>query len=100
MESPDGRDNVKARTLWEAVVTGEARQRYRDAMQIEQGAAASPAVPRRGDEGDVERRDAGPAKSVVVELAGLVRRYGEREALGGVSLSLEERQTLVVFGPN
>ncbi len=35
-----------------------------------------------------------------VEVAGLARRYGEREALGGVSLSLREGQTLVVFGPN
>jgi heme exporter protein A len=36
----------------------------------------------------------------VIELAGLVRRYGEREALSDVSLSLEAGQTLVVFGPN
>jgi heme exporter protein A len=36
----------------------------------------------------------------VIELAGLVRRYGEREALSDVSLSLAAGQTLVVFGPN
>jgi heme exporter protein A len=35
-----------------------------------------------------------------VQLEGLARRYGEREALGGVSLSLEGGQSLVVFGPN
>jgi heme exporter protein A len=35
-----------------------------------------------------------------LRLEGLVRRYGEREALSGVSLSLEAGQTLVVFGPN
>jgi heme exporter protein A len=33
-------------------------------------------------------------------LDGLVRRYGEREALSNVSLSLVAGQTLVVFGPN
>ncbi len=35
-----------------------------------------------------------------VELRGLVRRYGEREALSGVDLELGEGRTLVVFGPN
>ena len=35
-----------------------------------------------------------------LQLDGLARRYGEREALGGVSLSLEAGQSLVVFGPN
>jgi heme ABC exporter ATP-binding subunit CcmA len=35
-----------------------------------------------------------------VEVEGLSRHYGEREALSGVSLSLAEGQTLVVFGPN
>jgi heme exporter protein A len=35
-----------------------------------------------------------------LELHGLVRRYGEREALSGVDLSLQEGRTLVVFGPN
>ncbi len=36
----------------------------------------------------------------VLEVDELARRYGEREALAGVSLSLREGQTLVVFGPN
>jgi branched-chain amino acid transport system ATP-binding protein len=36
----------------------------------------------------------------VIQLEGLVRRYGEREALNDVSLSLSTGQTLVVFGPN
>ncbi len=35
-----------------------------------------------------------------VEIEGLVRRYGEREALAGVSLSLVVGETLAVFGPN
>jgi heme exporter protein A len=35
-----------------------------------------------------------------VQLEGLARHYGEREALGGVTLSLEGGQSLVVFGPN
>jgi heme exporter protein A len=35
-----------------------------------------------------------------VQVEGLSRHYGEREALSSVSLSLREGQTLVVFGPN
>jgi heme exporter protein A len=35
-----------------------------------------------------------------LRLDGLARHYGEREALSGVSLTLAEGQTLVVFGPN
>jgi heme exporter protein A len=35
-----------------------------------------------------------------LRLDGLVRRYGEREALSDVSLSVGTGQTLVVFGPN
>ena len=35
-----------------------------------------------------------------IELDGLVRRYGERVALAGVSVSLDRGQTLVVLGPN
>jgi heme ABC exporter ATP-binding subunit CcmA len=35
-----------------------------------------------------------------LELDGLARHYGEREALSGVSLSLPAGKTLVVFGPN
>jgi heme exporter protein A len=40
------------------------------------------------------------AREGALEVEGLARHYGEREALSGVSLSLEEGQTLVVFGPN
>lgn len=36
----------------------------------------------------------------MIELDRLVRRYGEREALSEVSLSLPTAQTVVVFGPN
>ncbi|MGD0452175.1 MAG: heme ABC exporter ATP-binding protein CcmA [Solirubrobacteraceae bacterium] len=35
-----------------------------------------------------------------LEVEGLARHYGEREALSDVSLSLGDGQTLVVFGPN
>jgi heme exporter protein A len=35
-----------------------------------------------------------------IELDGLTRRYGERVALAGVTLSLPVGSTLVVFGPN
>jgi heme exporter protein A len=35
-----------------------------------------------------------------LDLDGLARHFGEREALSDVSLSLAEGQTLVVFGPN
>ena len=35
-----------------------------------------------------------------LEVEGLARHYGEREALSGVSLSLHEGGTLVVFVPN
>ncbi len=35
-----------------------------------------------------------------LECEGVVRRYGEREALSGVDLSLPAGSTLVVFGPN
>ncbi len=36
----------------------------------------------------------------VLEVEGLARHYGEREALSDVSLALDEGSTLVVFGPN
>lgn len=35
-----------------------------------------------------------------IEVEGLARHYGEREALSDVSLSLPAGKTLVVFGPN
>jgi heme exporter protein A len=37
---------------------------------------------------------------LALELEGLTRRYGEREALGGVSLTLDAGRTLLVLGPN
>jgi heme exporter protein A len=37
---------------------------------------------------------------MTVEIGGLARRYGEREALSDISLSLAAGETLVVFGPN
>jgi heme exporter protein A len=38
--------------------------------------------------------------AAALECNGLVRRYGEREALSGVDLTLGAGRTLVVFGPN
>ena len=38
--------------------------------------------------------------TAAIELAGLTRRYGDREALADVSLTLEAGRTLVIFGPN
>jgi heme exporter protein A len=35
-----------------------------------------------------------------IELDGLARRYGDREALADVTLTLDAGSTLVVFGPN
>ena len=35
-----------------------------------------------------------------IEVADLARHYGEREALSGISLSVQAGETLVVFGPN
>src|SRR3954452_25204930 len=35
-----------------------------------------------------------------IELDGLARRYGDREALADVTLTLDAGRTLVVFGPN
>jgi heme exporter protein A len=45
---------------------------------------------------------AGPATTAdpAIELEGLTRRYGDREALSDVSLTLPAGATLVVFGPN
>jgi heme exporter protein A len=40
------------------------------------------------------------AVTTAIELAGLTRRYGDREALADVSLTLETGRTLVIFGPN
>jgi len=40
------------------------------------------------------------AREGALEIDGLARRYGEREALSDVSLSLPEGQTLAVLGPN
>jgi heme exporter protein A len=46
------------------------------------------------------RRSGAKAAVAAIELAGLVRRYGERTALADVTLALELGRTLVVFGPN
>jgi heme exporter protein A len=39
-------------------------------------------------------------RKTAVEVSGLVRRFGEREALAGISTTLGARETLAVFGPN
>jgi heme exporter protein A len=41
-----------------------------------------------------------PTGAGALELRGLTRNYGERQALADVTLTLEEGATLVVFGPN
>jgi heme exporter protein A len=46
------------------------------------------------------RSDATVADAPAIELDGLVRRYGERTALDGVSVAVPAGATLVVFGPN
>jgi heme exporter protein A len=38
--------------------------------------------------------------TAALEVEGLARHYGDREALSDVSLQLHEAETLVVFGPN
>jgi heme exporter protein A len=46
------------------------------------------------------RSSATTVDEATIELEGLTRRYGEREALSGVTLTVAQGQTLVVFGPN
>src|SRR5262245_9909501 len=41
-----------------------------------------------------------PATPPAVEAVGLVRRFGSRRAIDGVSLSLEAGDCLSLFGPN
>jgi heme ABC exporter ATP-binding subunit CcmA len=41
-----------------------------------------------------------PPETAALELRGVVRRYGERDALRGVDVTLGAGRTLVVFGPN
>ena len=41
-----------------------------------------------------------PPETAALELSGVVRRYGERDALSGVDATVSSGQTLVVFGPN
>jgi heme exporter protein A len=49
-----------------------------------------------GERSAASERSAEPA----IEVDGLVRRFGERVALGGVSVRLARGETLAVFGPN
>lgn len=45
-------------------------------------------------------RAGGDLGAAAIEARGLIRRYGERPALDGVSFALPAGSTLVVFGPN
>jgi ABC-2 type transport system ATP-binding protein len=56
------------------------------------GGVQQPAAAQRPDSG----REAAP----VLEATGLVKRFGEREALRGVSLSAERGELVAVIGPN
>jgi heme exporter protein A len=69
-------------------------------MQIEQGAAGSSAFSRGGTDVALDGRGERSPGGSAIEIEGLARHYGEREALSGVALSLQSGQTLVVFGPN
>jgi heme exporter protein A len=55
-----------------------------------------------GSEALTERELDDPAvtHAKALEVDGLVRRYGEREALAGVNATLAPGETLAVFGPN
>ncbi len=46
------------------------------------------------------RPESAPAPARVLEAEGLVKRYGEREALRGVSLSAGRGELVTVIGPN
>ena len=52
--------------------------------------------------GDARDRAQGAprAPTPALQIEGLARCYGEREVLGGISLSLQAGQTLAVLGPN
>ena len=56
--------------------------------------------PAAASRSETERDVGAGGHEAAIELDGLTRRYGEREALAGVSLSLRAGQTLVVLGPN
>ena len=48
-----------------------------------------------------EEASAAPDRAgAAIEVEGLVRRYGERAALGGVTFGLEAGRSLAVLGPN
>jgi heme exporter protein A len=59
-----------------------------------------PTVPDPARASGSARASSGEIAKPVLRLQGLARNFGEREALSGVSLSLDAGQTLVVFGPN
>jgi heme exporter protein A len=58
------------------------------------GAAATPSVGSRE-----ATAPSGPTEAAL-DVTGLVRRFGEREALSGVGARLSAGETLAVFGPN
>jgi heme exporter protein A len=62
-------------------------------------AAATPATAAAPDTPATPDTPAAPETAALV-LDGLTRRYGERDALAGVTLTLHAGQTLLVLGPN
>jgi putative ABC transport system ATP-binding protein len=62
--------------------------------------ATSPATPPPGPRAAPPRTPTGSDPTAVLAATGLVKRYGETTALGGVSLALHPRTSTAVMGPS
>ena len=98
--SPGHRDDAESERPFTPPATLERGAGTVTPMQIEQGAAGSPVFFSDSSDAVAEGRGERQPGSLALQVEGLARHYGEREALSGVSLSLQSGQTLVVFGPN